>query len=206
MAGKIQLNPRKTAAQKRSALMIETILQAATRVLEKDSLSGFNTNRVAEVAGVSIGSIYQYFPNKDALMAALIVQTQEALAKSITQVIEQTHEMSLRESIASLAKLAVKQQLVKPMFAAALDHEERRLPIKQILAKNEITLIEVIQSLLDQHRNEFPGTLPALAAQDCIHLTKALTDNANTAEKLDSTDLEKRIIRTLMGYLHFQDS
>lgn len=47
--------------------MLATLLEAAAQVLEAKGLEGFNTNAVAERAGVSIGSLYQYFPSKDAL-------------------------------------------------------------------------------------------------------------------------------------------
>ena len=69
---RIELRQRKSPRQQRSADTVEALLTAAARVLERESLAGFNTNRVAEVAGVSVGSLYQYFPNKSALIAALI--------------------------------------------------------------------------------------------------------------------------------------
>jgi AcrR family transcriptional regulator len=204
MTKKTEIKPRKIAAQQRSVAMIETILQASARVLEKESLRGFNTNRVAEVAGVSVGSIYQYFPNKDALMAALILRNQQLLAESIIRLVDQTKGKSLIASITMLAKLAVDQQFIKPMFAAAIDHEEKRLPVNSILAETESTLIDAVQKLINRHKKELPGKLPSLAAQDCINLTKALTDNAGLLGKIDSVDLEQRIVRTLIGYLHFE--
>lgn len=70
------VSPRKQPIQARSRQMMADILEAATRVLTEDGLSQFNTNRVAEVAGVSVGSLYQYFPNKEALLLQL--QEQEA--------------------------------------------------------------------------------------------------------------------------------
>jgi AcrR family transcriptional regulator len=54
--------------------MNETILEAATRVLRERGAAGFNTNRVAEVAGISVGSLYQYYPNK----ASLLFRVQES--------------------------------------------------------------------------------------------------------------------------------
>lgn len=62
---------RKAPMQERSRAMVQTILDAATRVLVRDGVASFNTNRVAAVAGVSVGSLYQYFPNKVALLTAL---------------------------------------------------------------------------------------------------------------------------------------
>lgn len=47
--------------------IVDAIVTAAERVLEHDGLDGFSTNRVADLAGVSIGSLYRYFPNKNAL-------------------------------------------------------------------------------------------------------------------------------------------
>lgn len=51
--------------------MDQLLLEAAARVLEEDGAAGFNTNRVAERAGVSVGSLYQYYPNKAALLFRL---------------------------------------------------------------------------------------------------------------------------------------
>ena len=55
----------------RSKLMFDNILEASTRVLEKVSFEKFTTNRVAEAAGISIGSLYQYFPNKQSILIEL---------------------------------------------------------------------------------------------------------------------------------------
>lgn len=57
-------NPRKSASQERSRMTVEAILDATARVLVREGYARTSTNRVAAVAGVSIGSLYQYFPNK----------------------------------------------------------------------------------------------------------------------------------------------
>jgi AcrR family transcriptional regulator len=62
---------RKAPRQRRSQVMVDVILQAAARVLAKSGWAKFNTNEVARIAGVSIGSLYQYFPNKLALAEAI---------------------------------------------------------------------------------------------------------------------------------------
>jgi AcrR family transcriptional regulator len=62
---------RSPPRQERSRRLVEAILEAAIRVLERDGASAFTTIRVAERAGVSVGSLYQYFPDKQAILARL---------------------------------------------------------------------------------------------------------------------------------------
>lgn len=66
-----QISSRKRPKQVRSADLVAAILTAAVQVLEKEGAARFTTARVAEKAGVSIGSLYQYFPNKAAILFQL---------------------------------------------------------------------------------------------------------------------------------------
>ncbi len=65
-------DPRKKPIQGRSRETVRAILEAAARILATDGPDALTTNHVAKVAGVSIGSLYQYFPDRDAVVAALI--------------------------------------------------------------------------------------------------------------------------------------
>jgi len=67
-----RLEPRKLPKQARSQVTVDAILQAAAQVFERHGYAAGTTNRIAARAGVSIGTVYQYFPNKDAIMVALI--------------------------------------------------------------------------------------------------------------------------------------
>ncbi len=69
-----RLEPRKVPKQTRSGATVEAILEAAAQVFERRGYAAGTTNRIAERAGVSIGSLYQYFPNKDAILVALVHQ------------------------------------------------------------------------------------------------------------------------------------
>lgn len=62
---------RKMPQQQRSRVMVSIIVEAAQQVLDRHGEAGFNTNAIAERAGISIGSLYQYFPNKHAIAAAM---------------------------------------------------------------------------------------------------------------------------------------
>ncbi len=65
------ISPRKAPKQARSTTLVEDVLEAAARVLAREGARRFTTVRVAEEAGVSVGSLYQYFPNKEALLFRL---------------------------------------------------------------------------------------------------------------------------------------
>lgn len=90
MKGKLKLTPRKTPQQERSAQMREAILEAATRVLQKQGAAGFTTNKVAEKAGVSIGSLYQYYPNKEALLFHLHEREVQTTWRNMEAILDDT--------------------------------------------------------------------------------------------------------------------
>jgi AcrR family transcriptional regulator len=93
------LTARKGPKQQRSKKMVETILEAAARILE-DGVQPFTTNHIAERAGVSIGSLYQYFPGADAIMAAMLekhVADERAAAEAILATANDTEADLLRE-------------------------------------------------------------------------------------------------------------
>lgn len=203
---RLQLQARKQPNQRRSQATVETILEAAARVLTKQSLAGFNTNRVAEVAGVSVGSLYQYFPNKESLVAALIDREQGSLALAVEATVQGCAGQSLRDGLVALARLAIAQQYRNPTFAAALDHEERRLPIGARLRSHEARLGAAVMAFLVMHRSALPADRVAPeVARDLLLIARALVEaDAQVATK-PHKDLENRLVRALMGYLTTDD-
>jgi AcrR family transcriptional regulator len=77
------VSPRKQPTQERSKQTVAAILEATFRVLDEVGGDGLTTTRVAEIAGVSVGTLYQYFPNRDALINALLA---DHLERSIAAV------------------------------------------------------------------------------------------------------------------------
>ena len=87
---KRRAEPRKQPKQPRSRDTVEVILTAAERILARDGLDGLTTARIAEVAGISVGSLYQYFPNKEAICGALIERTTEQIHRALVAALEAT--------------------------------------------------------------------------------------------------------------------
>jgi AcrR family transcriptional regulator len=82
------IGPRKAPKQERSRQTYQIILNGATAIIRRDGLKKLSTNRVAEESKVSIGSLYQYFPSKQAIIAALIDQVLDAELARVTTLIE----------------------------------------------------------------------------------------------------------------------
>jgi AcrR family transcriptional regulator len=198
---RIDLKPRKAPRQARSADTVETILAAATRVLERESLAGFNTNRVAEVAGVSVGSLYQYFPNKAALIAALIDRQQTHLAARIEACVAAQEGKTLREALSALADIGIEEQYARPLLAAALDHEEMRLPLGPRLRDAERRIGAAIATLLQRHAAELAVPPGPGDVHDLLTIAKALVEADAMAGRQPSPDLRARVVRALSGYL-----
>ena len=96
-------NPRKEAAQERSRATVDALVDATARILVREGFDKASTNRIAEVAGVSVGSLYQYFPSKEALVAALvedhIAKMQAALSQSLIASASPTLEARARQLV-----------------------------------------------------------------------------------------------------------
>ncbi len=78
--------PRKSPVQARSAATIDALHTAVIQVLIREGLSRCTTTRIAERAGMSVGSVYQYYPNRDALLAAVLERHLSGIAEAMEQV------------------------------------------------------------------------------------------------------------------------
>ena len=85
-----KIGPRKRPRQPRAQVTRDAVIEAAERILRSDGPKALTTNRIAKVAGVSIGSVYQYFPNKDAVLAALIDRDSARTVGAVRMLVEAT--------------------------------------------------------------------------------------------------------------------
>ncbi|MEH3159298.1 MAG: TetR/AcrR family transcriptional regulator [Sphingomonas taxi] len=188
---------RKIPRQARSGETVRAIVEAAARILEEAGLGAFTTNAVAERAGVSIGSLYQYFPGKEALIGAVIVRETALL---IADWEASAAARSGPEALAGLIAAAVTHQLRRPALARLLDLEEARLPFDEetqaVTRRLRAILLEVLT------RADLPRQSdPPLAAQDILAIIKGMVDAAGERGERDQADLARRVGRAVYGYL-----
>jgi AcrR family transcriptional regulator len=195
------LKPRKIPQQSRAEQTVATILEAAARVLESKGLDGLNTNLVAQRAGVSVGTLYQYFPGKDAIIVALSKREHAVfLAEAKGALGQPTGQRALKYLIA----VSVHQQLRRPLLARALDFEENRPAIAKELATGTAAFGELIQQIL-AHDDIPPQPNIEVATDDLLAILRAMVDAAGERGEVDRGALETRVGRTLFGYLGIVD-
>jgi len=199
--GEDPLSLRKRPRQRRSAATVEVILDGAARILEREGLERFNTNAVAAVAGVSVGSLYQYFPGKDALMAALVRRDATRFAAEVSEAVAERPGEDWREAVLRLIAVAVGHQLDLPNLARILDFEEARLPLDDETEAAEQAMLEAIVGVLRRGEDALAGLDLAEAAVDLIHLTRALVDAEGRKAVPDRDRLSRRLRRAVFGYL-----
>lgn len=90
-----RISSRKQPKQARSNALVTSILEAALQVLAKEGAQRFTTSRVAERAGVSVGSIYQYFPNKAAILFRLQSEEWQRTAGLLSRILEEREKSPL---------------------------------------------------------------------------------------------------------------
>lgn len=114
-------NPRRKPLQARAKASVDAILQAAAQILEKGGGAKFDTNRIAAKAGVSIGTLYQYFSGKQAILVALAEREMGALrAKSSSRAREDAVRSTIHDLIwAFEGKAALRRAVVKAHIDAA---------------------------------------------------------------------------------------
>jgi AcrR family transcriptional regulator len=117
-AAVIAMEPRKTPVQARSAASVEAILQATIQVLLKEGKLRLTTTRVAHRAGVSVGTLYQYFPNKSALLQALLKSHLDGVAHAVEKACEAVHGAAL-EKIAEVVCSAFLEAKFRNLDAGA---------------------------------------------------------------------------------------
>jgi AcrR family transcriptional regulator len=150
-ARKQRLNPRKQPVQHRSKATVDVILVAAAQVFEAHGYAAGTTNRIAERAGVSIGTLYQYFPSKEAIAVALlerhIADTDHRLHEWVGHMVVEQHSLSeaLHDYVAGMLEMHSRQPRLQHILL-----EETPLPerVHQVLLEAERNAAKTVAGLL----------------------------------------------------------
>jgi AcrR family transcriptional regulator len=128
---KRQLQPRKQPRQRRSEETRRRILDAATQVFAKYGYAAGTTNRIAELADMSIGSLYQYYPNKDAILLELATQHLDAGVRTDLRLRTPNPTPTLHEILCTMVRSNIENHRADP--------ELLRVMIEQAPRSDELT-------------------------------------------------------------------
>jgi AcrR family transcriptional regulator len=123
MPDKPATTPRKLPRQDRSRVTVEAILEATTHILVEEGYEKANTNRIAERAGISIGSLYQYFSNKESLLAALVEQHVTEMAELIETKLDRLFDSPPEIAIPEIITAVVAAHAINPRLHQVLSEE-----------------------------------------------------------------------------------
>jgi AcrR family transcriptional regulator len=201
------ITPRKQPKQARSQAMVETILAAATRVLTTRGYARTNTNAVAEEADISVGSLYQYFPNKDAIIAALHQRHAQQMRDLIRQTLADLNHTrpSLKSAMQQLIQAWMQAHQLAPELHHILESDTPVFaqPNSNDKAEEQIVFNEVTQ-FLHHYQSELPPTALPLTTYLVIKTIESLVHAIviDPPEGLSPQALEEGILAMVMGYLH----
>ena len=178
MARRAQTNPRKIASQKRSRSTVDTLLEATARVLTKEGYDRASTNKIAAAAGVSIGSLYQYFPSKEALVAALIERHTQELSKVVHKALLKVAGRPIEIAAREFVTAAIDAHRVDPKLHRVLSEEVPRTGRLKDIEAVEQNACALFRDYLEAHRSEIDIADLDLAAFIFVTTVEALTHSA----------------------------
>jgi AcrR family transcriptional regulator len=193
------LHPRRLPKQARSAATVDAILMASRRVLVRDGYAGFTTERVAKLAGVSIGSLYEYFPTKDALLSAIVDGFLESMLSALTasMVVPGTLEETVRRLLTALLDAKAKdaelnavvlEQLPRVNGAARIDALDRQLE-------------PMFSAFLANFATELPGVDAERAAFVLTYAVQGVVSETVKRRRVADPRMVDDLTALVLGYL-----
>jgi len=163
--------------QERSRDTVDAILTAATRVFVREGYARATTNRIAKTAGVSVGSVYQYFPSKDAIATELLRRYRERLVARIAARVGEMNEVTFRD-------------VVHTLVSALLIDEEIDVSLRRVLIER------VLRTDRSREVSGFEERIEGLLAdsETLVVYAQSPGEVARTGELLGLTDTEAELV------------
>jgi len=203
MATKILTKPRKAPTQDRSRETVEVILTATARVLVDVGYDRASTNKVAEVAGVSVGSLYRYFPSKEALVAALC-------ERHVTQMFAVCEEKLLELQDAPM-DLAAREIVRAILRAQSVNPKLHRILIQQVPRVGQLRNVDglqerfsvMVRGYLESRRKEVRPKNLELAVFALVHAVEAVAHAAvlERPDYLIDGELADELVEMVLRYI-----
>ncbi|KPU97935.1 TetR family transcriptional regulator [Variovorax paradoxus] len=172
------VHPRKKASQERSRATVDALIEATARVLVREGFERASTNRIAAEAGASIGSLYQYFPTKEALVAAVIERHKNDMMEVLRRALVRVAGMPLEQGVRELVALMIDAHRVDPELHRVLVEQIPRIGRLAEVEGFDREVRELVRAYLEAHRAELRPLDLDLAAFVCVSSVETLAHEA----------------------------
>jgi AcrR family transcriptional regulator len=192
---------RKQPTQHRATKTRQRILDAAAHVFAEYGYAAGTTNRIAEYAGLSIGSLYQYFPNKDAVLRALMDAHVEAGATLLTERLSGGLPERMDDTLRVFVRATIDNHRDNPRLHRVLFEEAPRAPefLTRLHELEQLT-VDATAQLLERHPDVHAAG--RLSARVVVATIESLVHRLITSpDPVDTQQLEDEIVILLTGYL-----
>jgi AcrR family transcriptional regulator len=191
---------RKRPTQERSKATVDAIIEAAARILSDHGWAGFTTNKVAEMAGVSIGSYYQYFPDKYSLVDAVRERHLDDCRTVLKRVLE--HTLSLQGFIEELVDGIIAIHSTHPgLHRVLLDEAPTAEAFRNPNSVFEIEYLGCYRAIVAKYRsgkNDIDNQVAGIVLSDAID---GIVHNAARRGTLQTLDVRNGLVRMVQSYL-----
>jgi AcrR family transcriptional regulator len=178
MARRPLTNPRKQASQQRSRATVEALIEATARILVREGFDKASTNRIAQQAGVSVGSLYQYYPSKEALVAAVVDRHNKQLMERTRSALAEVAALPLEQAVRKFVATAVDAHCIDPRLHRVLAEQIPRTGRLEKTGALNRRYYDLFRGYLETHRDELRAADLELAAFVCVTSIEALTHTA----------------------------
>ncbi len=193
---------RKVPQQERSRLMVERIVQAGRTVLLRDGYDSASTNRVAAEAGISPGSLYQYFPNKDAVISAVVEHYSDHLGERITDSLADRFDESGPTMVRATLEALLDALEENAEFLRVVSDELPRAENSSRAEALEQRIVGLVGAYIAARRHEIRDVQPSTAAWVLVRSIEHLTVRyVLERPPIDRDVFVSELVRLVAGYL-----
>lgn len=167
--------PRKKASQERSRATVEALVEATARILVRDGYDQTNTNKIADEAGISVGSLYQYFPNKEAIVATLLENHIDAMRMVVRTSLLRVADQSIADATRELVRVMLDAHQIEPKLHRVFAEQLSRVGSLDRLASVQNETIALVRSIFEARKAEIRVKNLDIAAWIVVTTVEALT-------------------------------
>lgn len=203
MTSKARTSVRRRPKQRRARQTVEAVLDAVIRLLKRGGSEAITTNRIAEVAGVSIGSVYQYFPDKRAIFTALHQRHVDQIDRMVQTKLVEHAASSIEDLLRAMVEAMVEAHATDPELYELLMTEvpHRADGTREFAVRLHGAFLLAISSRaheLKKHRDLDKVVFVV------THMVEALSHGAvlRRPATMSLTDAKEEVVRAVLAYLH----